>query len=56
MPKLANLARRILATLSLALNANARILQDSVSLPSYDTITNAFNALKGRTKLLLLKE
>jgi len=54
--ELANLARAILGTLSLAPLARADLLPEAPSLPPLDTMTNAYRALKGRTRLLLLEE
>jgi len=45
--ELANLARPILETLSFAPLANAALLPQQASLPPYDTMTNAYRALKG---------
>jgi len=54
--ELANLARPILGSLSFAPLANATLLPEQASLPPHDTMTNAYKALKGRTRLLLLEE
>ena len=52
--KLANLARPLLGTLSFAPLARADLFPEAPSLPPYDTMTNTYRALKGRTRLLLL--
>jgi len=54
--ELANLARPILGTLSFAPLARADLLPEALSLPPHDTMTNAYRALKGQTRLLLLEE
>jgi len=54
--ELANLARPILGTLSFAPLARADLLPEAPSLPPHNTMTNAYRALKGRTRLLLLEE
>jgi len=54
--ELANLARPIIGTLSFAPLARADLLPEAPSLPPHDTMTNAYRALKGRTRLLLLEE
>jgi len=54
--ELANLARPILGSLSFAPIANATLLPEQASLPSHDTMTNAYKPLKGRTRVLLLEE
>lgn len=54
--ELANLERPIPGSLSFAPLANATILPQHTALPSHDGITHTYRALKGRTRLLLLKE
>jgi len=54
--ELTNLARPILGSLSFAPLANATLFPEQASLPPHDTMTNAYKALKGRTRLLLLEE
>jgi len=50
------LARPILGSLSFAPLANATLLPEQAALPPHDTMANAYRALKGRTRLLLLEE
>lgn len=54
--QLANLARPILGTLSFAPLANAGLLPGAPALPPHDTMISAYNALKGRTRLVFLEE
>jgi len=54
--ELATLACPILGTLSFAPLARADLLLEAPSLPTHDTMTSAYRALKGRTRLLLLEE
>jgi len=54
--ELANLEHPILGSLSSAPLANATLLPEQASLPPHDTMTNAYKALKGRTRLLLFEE
>jgi len=54
--ELANLVRPILETLSFAPLARADCLAEAPSLPPHNTMTNAYKALKGRTRLLLVEK
>jgi len=54
--ELANLARPVLGSLSFAPLASAALHPERASLPPHDTMTSAYKALKGRTRLLLLEE
>jgi len=54
--KLANLARPILGTLTVAPLANAGLLPQAAALPPHDTMASPYSALKGRTRLVLLEE
>jgi len=54
--ELANLALPILGSLSFAPLANAALFPEQATLPPHDTMMNAYKALKGRTRLLLLEE
>jgi len=54
--ELANLVRPILETLSFAPLARAARLAEAPSLPPHNTMTNAYKALKGGTRLLLVEE
>jgi len=54
--ELANLARPILVTLSLSPLAHAGLLPEAAALPPHDIMAGGNRALKGRTRLVLLKE
>jgi len=54
--ELANLAHPILGSFSFSPVTNATLLPEQAGLPPPDTMSNAYGALKGRTRLLLLEE
>ena len=54
--ELANLARPILKSLFPAPLANAALLPEQATLPPHNTMTKAYKALKGRTRLHLLEK
>jgi len=54
--ELANLALPILGSLAFAPLANAALFPEQATLPPHDTMMNAYKALQGRTRLLLLEE
>jgi len=54
--QLANLPRPILGSLSFTPLTNSILIPEAAALPPHDTMTSAYRALKGRTRLDLLEE